>query len=107
MRPAILPRFWQNWDVNSLYSLCSLIHSTVSKETIVFIAGFLLTIVPFLGIPHEWRQYTIFGIGVVLILVGYILRRSVYLQRMEKNGERETDSFVETTENLFEDHTLK
>ena len=74
------------------------------KETIVFISGIILTIVPFLGVPQEWRQYTIFGIGVVLILIGYVLRRGLYLRRLEKgDGERGTDSFVETTENLFQE----
>lgn len=75
----------------------------MSKETLVFISGLLLTIVPFLGIPHSWRQYSIFGIGIILIVVGYALRRAVYFRRIDKgNGERGGDSFMETTETLFE-----
>ncbi len=78
------------------------------KETLVFIAGILLTIVPFLGVPEAWRQYGILGIGVVLILIGYTLRRGVYLRHIDKgNGERGNESFVETTEVLFEPGTLK
>jgi len=73
------------------------------KETTVFVFGILLTIIPFLGIPLLWRQYIIFGVGVILILVGYALRRRAFLARIDKgNGERGTDSFVETTEPLFE-----
>lgn len=80
----------------------------MSKETIVFISGILLTLVPFWGIPEEWRQYIIFAIGVLLILIGYILRRNVYLQQIDRgNGERGADSFIETTETLFEEGTIK
>jgi hypothetical protein len=77
----------------------------MSKETFVFIAGILLTIVPFLGVPESWRQYTIGGIGLILILVGYFLRRRLYYNRLDKgNGERGADTFIETTEVLFDDN---
>ena len=80
----------------------------MSKETLVFIFGILLTIIPFLGVPELWRQYAIFAIGVVFILIGYALRRSVYLDRIDKgNGERGVDSYIETTERLFDESTLK
>ena len=80
----------------------------MSKETIVFISGILLTIIPFLGIPHTWRQYAVFGIGILLIFVGYMLRRGVYFSRLDKgNGERGSDSFIETTEQIFDDRTLQ
>ncbi len=74
------------------------------KETLVFVAGILLTIVPFLGVPEAWRQYGILGIGIILILIGYSLRRAVYLRGLDKgNGERGNDSFIETTEVLFDE----
>lgn len=75
----------------------------MSKETLVFVSGILLTVIPFLGVPETWRQYGVFGIGLLLILIGYILRRKTYLERIDiGDGERGTDSFVETTEKLFE-----
>ncbi len=78
------------------------------KENSVFVAGILLTIVPFLGVPEAWRQYTILGIGIALILIGYMLRRDVYLRLIDKgNGERGNESFVETTEVLFDEGGLK
>ncbi len=80
----------------------------MSKETFVFIFGILLTIIPFMGVPEAWRQYTVFCIGVLLILIGYALRRSVYLSRIDKgDGERQTDSFVETTKELFDDRNIE
>ncbi len=80
----------------------------MSKETLVFILGILLTIVPFLGVPELWRQYGIMAVGIILIMVGYALRRSVYLDRIDRgNGERGIDSFVETTERLFSESEVE
>ena len=80
----------------------------MSKETLILIAGILLMVVPFLGVPEVWRQYSILGIGFVLILIGYSLRRKAYLSRLDKgNGDRGNDSFVETTETLFDENALK
>lgn len=82
--------------------------TVMTKETLVFFTGILLTIVPFLGIPEDWRKYTIAGLGALLILVGYALRRAVYLAKIDRgNGERGTDSFVETTEPLFRESELQ
>jgi hypothetical protein len=75
----------------------------MSKETIVFISGILLTLAPFLGIPESWRTGLVVGLGVILILLGYALRRTTYLSKIDRgNGERGTNAFVETTEKLFE-----
>lgn len=80
----------------------------MTKETLVFFSGILLVIVPFLGIPETWRYGIISFLGVVLVLTGYGLRRRQYLNRIDKgNGERGNDSFVETTEKLFDEQTLK
>lgn len=80
----------------------------MTKETLVFFSGIFLTLVPFLGLPEAWRQYAVATVGIILIIVGYILRRVVYLARIDKgNGERGTDSFVETTQPLFDDRELK
>jgi hypothetical protein len=80
----------------------------MSRETIVFVSGVLLTIVPFLSVPLLWRQYVVFGVGSLLIVIGLSLRRSLYYKRIDKgNGERGTDSFVETTEKLFDEDTLQ
>jgi hypothetical protein len=80
----------------------------MTKETLVFLLGIFLTLIPFLGFPESWRQYAVTGIGALIILIGYILRRGVYLAKIDKgNGERGTDSFVETTQPLFEEDGLK
>ncbi len=80
----------------------------MSKGTLVFFIGIIITLTPFLGIPEAWRQYTIAGAGALLILIGYMQRRELYLARIDRgNGERGTDSFVESTEPLFTPGELK
>jgi hypothetical protein len=80
----------------------------MSKETMVFLIGIILTLLPFLGIPEVWKQYGVAVAGAILVLVGYMLRRSVYLAKIDRgDGERGDDSFVETTKQLFEDRGLQ
>lgn len=80
----------------------------MSKETLVFLIGIFLTILPFLGLPELWKQYAVAGFGVVLIIIGYMLRRSLFLSRIDQgNGERSSDSFVETTGQLFDERGLQ
>lgn len=68
----------------------------MSKESIVFTLGLLLLFVPYLGIPESWKSYFFLVAGVLLVLIGYRLRRNAYLRSIKKeNGEHATDSFVE------------
>ncbi len=70
----------------------------MSRSTIVFLAGCALVAVPFLGLPGAWITWIVVTIGVLLILVGYTLRRVQYLNTIDRgNGERGNDSFVEST----------
>ena len=80
----------------------------MSKETLVFLIGIVLTLLPFLGLPEDWKQYAIALFGACLILIGYMLRRAVYFTRIDHgNGERGDDSFVETTKQLFTPRELQ
>lgn len=68
----------------------------MSRESIVFVLGILLLIVPYLGVPTEWKHYFYLGAGILLMIIGYSLRRSAYLRSIEhQSGERRADSFVE------------
>ncbi len=72
------------------------------KGTLVFLCGIVLVIVPYLGIPTDWKLLTSTFLGVVLILAGYGIRREQYLQTIEQeDGLRTEETFVETTYNLF------
>jgi uncharacterized membrane protein len=68
----------------------------MSRESIVFTLGILLLVIPSLGIPETWKLYFFIGAGVILVFVGFSLRRSAYLRSIKKeNGEQGTDSFAE------------
>jgi hypothetical protein len=74
----------------------------MSKGTMAFLLGILLILLPYLGIPSVWKQYAYVGLGVILVLLGYALRRAQYFHEIDNgNGERGGETFVETTQNLF------
>lgn len=69
----------------------------MSRESLVLVIGLVVFFIPWLGIPTEWKQYVLSGCGVLLFVIGYFLRRAAYLRRIDiGNGERGTDSFVES-----------
>lgn len=75
----------------------------MKSGTLVFFFGLLLVLLPYLGIPSLWKQYSYLSIGILMILVGYVIRRRQFLEEIDYgNGERGTDTFVETTKDLFE-----
>lgn len=68
----------------------------MTRESTVFIFGVLLILVPHLGVPDTWKFYFYLGCGVLLMILGYSLRRSAYLRSLERGGgERQAESFVE------------
>lgn len=74
----------------------------MSKGTIIFFFGIALMLIPSLGIPLQWKQYILFGMGVLLLLLGYIVRRTDYFRTLEsKEGLFSEETFVETTTPLF------
>lgn len=69
----------------------------MSKESLVLLLGIIVFFVPSLGIPSAWKEYVLAGCGVLLVLLGYLLRRAAYLRSIDRgNGERATDAFVES-----------
>lgn len=80
----------------------------MSKGTTVFLLGILLVLLPYLGIPSSWKQYAFVGIGSLLLILGYMIRRAQYLADIDTgNGERSDETFVETTQNLFSQSTVE
>ncbi len=68
----------------------------MTRESLVFITGIVLFLVPNLGIPDDWKYFFYIGLSIVLMIAGYSLRHSAFLRRIEKDtGERHADSFVE------------
>ena len=70
----------------------------MSREGIILITGVILTIIPYLGVPSDWKRIATVLLGALLIIVGYSLRRRAYLRSIEtETGERHAEAFVENT----------
>mgnify|MGYP000927871247 CR=1 FL=1 len=73
------------------------------KATLIGLLGLLLIVLPYLGVPEMWKMYSTSGIGVLLLLLGYMLVRDrIHAESDMGNGERGNESYVETTESLFD-----
>jgi hypothetical protein len=69
----------------------------MKRETLVFIFGFLLVFMPFLGVPSAWKRIVYVVIGALLVIIGYQLRRAAYLRSIPvSEGEYKTDVYVES-----------
>ncbi len=68
----------------------------MSRESLVFLSGLLLAVLPFLGVPSEWKRYGYISLGIILIALGYSLRRKAFLRSIETApGEHRAEAFVE------------
>lgn len=70
----------------------------MSRESLVLLLGVVVLFTPWLGVPETWKVYALSATGVLLLVVGYVLRRAAYLRKIDiGNGERGTDSFIESS----------
>jgi len=75
----------------------------MNKATLIGLLGLVLIVLPFLGIPETWQRYGTSGAGIILLILGYLLiRDKVYADTDMGNGERGNESYIETTESLFD-----
>ncbi len=75
----------------------------MTKGTTIFLLGLLLILLPYLGIPLWWKQIMSIVTGILLLGIGYALRRSQFLATLDtESGTRMSETFVETTEPLFD-----
>jgi hypothetical protein len=76
----------------------------MSKETAVFVLGIVVFFTPFLGLPTEYKEWIFIVSGLLLIGIGYRLRRRAFLLSIEsENGERRGEMFVENNGGEKED----
>ncbi len=69
----------------------------MSKESFVFLLGAIVLFVPFIGVPRDIKEWILIVCGVLLMGVGYRLRRIAFLRSLEhESGERRGDTFVES-----------
>ncbi|MEX0913203.1 MAG: hypothetical protein WDZ56_01590 [Candidatus Paceibacterota bacterium] len=75
----------------------------MSRESLIFLLGIITFFLPVVGVPPEWKEYSLWGIGILLVLIGISLKRSAYLRRInDAGGELHTDSFVESQPSLLD-----
>lgn len=69
----------------------------MSRESLVFLLGVVVFLLPIIGVPPLWKEYALSVVGAFLIVIGFSLRRSAYQRKIDRgNGEKRTDSFVES-----------
>lgn len=69
----------------------------MTRESFVVLLGLFIFTIPFLGVPRSYTETILVGVGVLLMVTGYSLRRSAFLRSLEQeNGERRADAFVES-----------
>jgi len=68
----------------------------MSKEALVMVLGALIFLTPFMGIPREHKEWFFIGAGIVLMIIGYRLRRLAFLRSLEDgSGQKRADAFTE------------
>ncbi len=68
----------------------------MSSQSLIFLAGLIVLVLPFLGVPNSIDRWIFAGIGAGIVIVGYRLRRAAYFRSLETGGgERRADAFVE------------
>lgn len=76
----------------------------MSRESLIIVLGIIVFFAPSLGIPENWKLYILVVSGVLLMVTGYLLRRSAYLRSIDTGeGTRKTDSYVESVEQSKKD----
>lgn len=69
----------------------------MKRESLVVLLGLAIFTVPFLGVPRAYTEIVFVSIGILLMIIGYSLRRSEFLRSLEQeDGERHADAFVES-----------
>jgi hypothetical protein len=64
----------------------------MSKEMSVILLGAWLIIVPYLGIPSPWKTFLVLVTGIVLMVVGFLLRG----ESLGKRSQSKQYPFVES-----------
>lgn len=80
----------------------------MTREQIVLLIGFCVSIAPFIGVPLAWKKGIIFALGLLVIYLGYTLQRrrdtsTTHDSYQEKNGELHQTQSPVTHEEPYED----
>lgn len=76
----------------------------MSRESLIFLIGLVIFLMPFTGFPNEWKEIVYMAAGILLLLLGYSLRRTAFLRSIDDGqGGRRSDMFVESVRNAPKD----
>lgn len=62
------------------------------RAIMVCLLGFLLAVVPFLGIPDTWKSIFVLVAGFVLMMLGYGLLRVAFYERTNQQTSATTET---------------
>ena len=83
----------------------------MSKETSVFLLGIIIFFTGFSGLPSEYKEWIFIVSGVLLVVIGYRLRRQAFLKSIEHDGgEKKSEMFAESEqieEEVLEENELR
>ena len=71
----------------------------MSKEITLILLGIWIAVVPYLGIPSSWKTSIFFISGLLVILLGFLLRTEALARTSGQSGGRYASrhTFVENT----------
>jgi len=76
----------------------------MTRESLVFSIGVIVFLTPFLGVPQGWKEYVFIACGVILMIIGFMLRRTAFFRSIEhEQGEHRSDAFSESVETVRKD----
>lgn len=62
----------------------------ISTTRIIFLLGFLLVLLPFLGIPQIWKTIFLIATGLFLLYSGFVIqRKSMALRRAMREMKKQ------------------
>lgn len=68
----------------------------MSKETLVFLLGFVVFLTPYIGVPGSYKKWILVVCGALLMCIGYLQRRNAFLRSFDQvRGERRGEVFTE------------
>lgn len=71
----------------------------MTRESLVFSIGIIIFLTPFLGVPRDLKEYVFLACGMILMVVGFMLRRAAFFRSIERErGEHRSDAFSESAE---------
>jgi hypothetical protein len=60
----------------------------MSKEMSVIALGLLVIVIPYLGVPSSWKTPFLLGAGLLIMLLGFLLRGAALSRGVEGSESR-------------------